>query len=152
MSDINHLATHAEPTEGDGISYRGIVWFTVILAATTLFCQALMWGMFVFLEKQENKNDPPRAAIAQPSLTLPPGPNLLTQTEDHATSEPGNLQKFREAEDTVLHSYGWVDKDGGVVRIPIDEAKKLILERGIPGGSIAPPAKAAAPGKGPGGQ
>ena len=35
-------------------------------------------------------------------------------------------------EDDVLESYGWVDKNAGVVRIPIDEAMKLTLERGLP--------------------
>ena len=32
----------------------------------------------------------------------------------------------------MLDSYGWVDKNAGVVRIPIDEAMKLTLERGLP--------------------
>ena len=32
----------------------------------------------------------------------------------------------------MLGSYGWVDKNAGVVRIPIDAAMKLTLERGLP--------------------
>ena len=32
----------------------------------------------------------------------------------------------------MLGSYGWVDSDGGVVRMPIDRAVELVLERGLP--------------------
>ena len=31
-----------------------------------------------------------------------------------------------------LNTYGWVDKNAGVVRIPIGEAMKLTIERGLP--------------------
>ena len=46
--------------------------------------------------------------------------------------EPMNLQKFREEEEHLLTSYGWVDQNAGVVRLPIDRAKALLLERGLP--------------------
>ena len=29
-------------------------------------------------------------------------------------------------------SYGWVDEKSGIARMPISEAKKLILQRGLP--------------------
>ena len=43
-----------------------------------------------------------------------------------------DLRDLRTAEDEQLKSYGWVDRNGGVVRIPIDEAMKLTLQRGLP--------------------
>ena len=43
-----------------------------------------------------------------------------------------NLQQQRDKEQKVLHGYGWVNQGAGVARMPIDEAKKLILERGLP--------------------
>ena len=54
MSDTSHLHAPAgtEPTEGDGVNYRGIVWFVAILAGTTFACQLLMWGMFAFMDRQ----------------------------------------------------------------------------------------------------
>lgn len=42
------------------------------------------------------------------------------------------LQRLRTQERETLDSYGWVDKDAGVVRIPIDRAIDLIAERGLP--------------------
>jgi hypothetical protein len=55
----------------------------------------------------------------------PPAPRLQTDS----TPE---LAEMRAQEDAELHSYGWVDRQNGVIRIPIDEAMRLMLERGYP--------------------
>ena len=36
MADINHSHAGEPPVEGDGINYRGIVWFVGVLAVTTI--------------------------------------------------------------------------------------------------------------------
>jgi hypothetical protein len=38
---------------------------------------------------------------------------------------------LRREEDAILTSYGWVDRQAGVVRIPIDVAMKQVLEEGF---------------------
>jgi len=43
-----------------------------------------------------------------------------------------DLDAYRAQEAELLHSYGWVDKDAGVARIPIDRAIDLISEQGLP--------------------
>jgi hypothetical protein len=42
------------------------------------------------------------------------------------------LQALRSAERARLSSYGFVDRDHAVVHIPIDVAKRRLLERGLP--------------------
>jgi len=135
MSDINVHSTGAPaapvaPTEADGVSYRGIVWFVAILVGTTLVCQILMWGMFVLFDRQVARADTGRSPMAAPMGQPAPAPNLLTD-------ERGNLQDFRTNEDRTLTTYGWIDKNAGTVRIPIDRAKELLLQRGIPGGDVS---------------
>jgi hypothetical protein len=39
---------------------------------------------------------------------------------------------MRAAEQKELTSYGWIDKQKQSVRIPIDQAMKLLAERGLP--------------------
>ena len=56
---------------------------------------------------------------------MPPEPRLQIHPRE-------DLQDLRASEDAILNSYGWVDKNAGIVRIPIDEAMKLILQRGLP--------------------
>jgi hypothetical protein len=40
------------------------------------------------------------------------------------------LYEFRVKEDQQLHTYGWMDKNAGIVHIPIEDAMRLMLERG----------------------
>ena len=39
-------------------------------------------------------------------------------------------QEHRDSQREQLETYGWVDKEGGVVRIPIERAMDLVLEHG----------------------
>jgi hypothetical protein len=56
---------------------------------------------------------------------LPPRPVLqVTPAQD--------LQHYRDQQNAVLNSYGWVDQKAGVVRIPIDRAMDLLLQKGLP--------------------
>lgn len=41
---------------------------------------------------------------------------------------PANLIELNTADSTALHSYGWVDKELGKVQIPIEQAKKLLVQ------------------------
>jgi hypothetical protein len=151
MADTNHTHVGSAPVEGDGISYRGIVWFVVILAATVVVSQGLMVFAFKFMEHEGNTSDTARSPLATPVNQLPPAPHLLYEKSDApAQNEPGNLARFRQLEDQKLHTYEWIDQTAGTVRIPIDRAKTLILERGLPARDTsqpAPPAAKAAPAK-----
>jgi hypothetical protein len=62
----------------------------------------------------------------------PPGPRL--QTNDAA-----DLQRFRAEEDKQLNGYHWIDKQKGVVRIPIGEAMQKLARTGIDGFPKAQP-------------
>jgi hypothetical protein len=150
MADTN-LHHHSEPipVESDGISYKGLVWFTAFLTATALVIHVLMWVMFEFMERRNEADQPARSAMADPSLQRPPGPNLLAMMNPQAPptvlgpDEPTNLQLFRQQEDAALQTYGWIDQNAGTIRIPIARAKQLLLERGLAvrGPSAAPAAE-----------
>jgi hypothetical protein len=42
------------------------------------------------------------------------------------------LRELRADEDVLLHSYDWVDRQAGIVRLPIERAMTLLTERGLP--------------------
>jgi hypothetical protein len=48
------------------------------------------------------------------------------------TREALDLATFKNEEAEVLSTYGVVDKENGVFRIPIEEAMRLTVERGLP--------------------
>jgi hypothetical protein len=56
----------------------------------------------------------------------PPGPRLETNPQ-------AELQRFRAEEEKRLNTYGWIDKQKGIVRIPINEAMKKLARTGAPG-------------------
>lgn len=50
---------------------------------------------------------------------------VLTAAEDGPASQ---LQQLRQKENEVLNSYGWVSREEGIVRIPIERAMELAVE------------------------
>jgi hypothetical protein len=43
--------------------------------------------------------------------------------------EAADMRELRREVEAALEGYGWVDRDGGVVRIPIERAMRLYVER-----------------------
>lgn len=123
MADTKQQHAVTANTESDGVSYRGIVVFLVILAVTVIATEIIVVGFFKYFEKTSPVVA--RAPLAAPAGTMPPPPNLLI-------NEPANLADFRAHEDALLDSYGWQDKNAGTVRLPIERAMELALERGFP--------------------
>ena len=41
------------------------------------------------------------------------------------------MKAMKAAEQEVLESYDWIDRDAGLVRIPIERAIELLAERGL---------------------
>src|SRR4051812_23563947 len=44
----------------------------------------------------------------------------------------GDMRDYRARVERESHSYGWIDRNRGTVRIPVEEASRRILGRGIP--------------------
>lgn len=70
----------------------------------------------------------PRAVsdVSRELTITPPEPRLQL-------NPPEDLAQFRADEDKQLNSYHWVDKDKGLVHIPISQAMKQVVEKGIDG-------------------
>jgi len=43
-----------------------------------------------------------------------------------------DMEAFRASEDVLLNNYEWVDRKHGVVRIPINRAMEMLVQRGTP--------------------
>ena len=110
--------------EGGDINVRLIVMSVVALFAVGVLSALAMLGLFTVLNSQAATRDAQVSPLVIPD-EQPPAPRLQT-------NEPAGLMKFRHKEDQTLLNYGWVDEKGGIAHIPIDEAKKKLLERGLP--------------------
>jgi hypothetical protein len=105
------------------VGYQFALWLSVAMIVSVGIVYATFW-FFEGREKSANElaQKYPLAAAAGPKT--PPTPNLQTQPFR-------DVYELRAAENKKLIEYGWVDKDGGVTRIPIDRAMEVMLQRGF---------------------
>ncbi|MGD9764431.1 MAG: hypothetical protein AB7V27_12005 [Candidatus Binatia bacterium] len=121
MTTITHDAEHTH--ERRDIYLKPVVWAGFALLIILLMTFALMFGLFERLALYEARSSPPANPLAAvEGRRMPPQPRL----QAHPLRD---LHDLRAAEEETLNSYGWVDKDAGVVRIPIARAIDLLAER-----------------------
>jgi hypothetical protein len=102
--------------------------FGVALLLVTLLAMALLLGVFNYFKASEGgaaTTVDPVKVFPQPQLEKTPMPDL---------------KAVRAAEEQVLTTYGWVDQQKGVVRIPIAQAMELVVKKGLPVRAAVPPA------------
>lgn len=122
-SHAPHAASHHEESDVD---IRGIFTFAAGLIVVTLVIGVIVWGLFVYFNtRDEGARTAAFPLAAAQEHRLPPEPRLQTNPRE-------DLRELRDAEQDTLTTYGWVDRNAGVVRIPIDDAIKLTLQRGLP--------------------
>jgi hypothetical protein len=123
--------------EHSDVNVRAILIFASIVAAVCVAAAIIVLGVFTLFEKQAKARDPqlsplavsapdmPRTTAGSPYFGAAPSPELIT-------SEPTVLRQLRDKEDKALNQYGWVDQGAGIAHVPIEQAKKLLIERGLP--------------------
>ncbi len=141
-----HIRNPEVAYEHRDLSARGVLLFLIALMVTAVFMHLILWAMFRTLSHREVQPQSPAQAIATPQNTLPRGDPARSFPAPQLQPDPvADLNKFRAREDAILESYDFVDKNRGAVRIPIDRAKQLLLQRGLPArpsGQAATPATA----------
>lgn len=95
----------------------GAFWFSVIGIIGCFLLFALIVYM-AYLPSRATAGRVPAGMTQEERLVN----NLLTPEE-----RKERLARLRETASSELHSYGWVDQESGVVRIPIEEAVDLTI-------------------------
>ena len=114
-----HEHTDIDPT----IGYKFASWLLVAM----LISAGIVYGAFRLFERQERAAGTlaQKYPLAAGVHKDPPTPNLQNQPFK-------DIYLLRQEETEKLTSYAWVDKEGGVTRIPIDRAMEVMLQRGFP--------------------
>jgi hypothetical protein len=120
-----------DPTD---LSARGVVLFLVFLAIGGILITAVTWGLYKYIA----------VAVGPNPVAGPIGASrqrLIREGADPASKFPAprlqadpvaDMNRFREREEQILNSYGWVEEADGRVHIPIERAIDLLATAGLP--------------------
>jgi hypothetical protein len=142
MSDHNphhehdpHAPDHGQ-VESSAVSPKPVLLFLAVLFISTAFVFFVVKGMDWGFRKLDEQNQGQFATeVKTQGRKLPPEPLLqgAPGKEDKPTDLPLQaMDNLRKSTNEKLNSYGWVDKPGGVAHLPIDRAKAMIAEKGLP--------------------
>jgi hypothetical protein len=132
MSHSSHAHhDHHQPptgaTQPDNVDLKAVFGFGIGLAVVTIVsCLLMLWMWKVEVAAVDAANPPrvfPLAVLDDERQ--PPEPRLQTDPKQE-------MLDLRAAEDVILNGYSWVDRNNNIVRIPVADAMKLTLQRGLP--------------------
>ena len=126
-------STYEHTDASIGIIVRFLLWLAVS-AVVIHVGLGFMYAALINRSMETGQQRYPLAATQE--QRLPPAPRLQ--------QFPANdIYEFRLGEEALLRGYGWMNREAGVVHIPIEEAMRLTVERGLlphaPGRAEAPP-------------
>jgi hypothetical protein len=153
--DLFNPETHHESSD---VPVKALLWFIVIFVVFAVVSHIVILFLYKGMAGMERRRmDPAQTAVARPTTADVPqnqpllqpfprkddkGQAVLPQSDTPVV----DLVKMREAEDETLKNYGWVDKERGIVHMPIEQAKSLLAARlavqGQLGATATPPAPA----------
>jgi len=127
------LENNRPKSGGEGYETSDADTVSVALAAVLVLLMAFLValvaaGFFQYFSRRalslDERATPAASAMAAGQRQFPE-PRLQVAPEE-------DLKAFRNREEAELQSYGWIDKQTGVVRIPIERAMDLLVEKGLP--------------------
>src|SRR2546421_11797464 len=105
--------------ETSDVHLGGVLRFAIGLVVSGIVIHVLVWFLYAYFRREAARPVPVEFPLATAAMRrLPPEPRLQTDPRD-------DLANLRRNEDHILTSYGWIDRNKGIVRIPIDEAMRL---------------------------
>jgi hypothetical protein len=142
--DVSHIQNPDVTHEESDVNIRAILQFVLGLIVFAAVVHVLMWYMLKFFEQRQEKATPPPAPMALTEKErLPPEPRLQVapgwrvdagngQDVNLALKEPtAEIEIVRRQWGEVL-TRGQKDNSGNVVAVPIEEAKRQLIEKGLP--------------------
>jgi hypothetical protein len=114
------------------MSAKAIVGFLIFLAIAGLFMHLILWGLYKRFAGAYKASLPLANPIYTSTRQMPGDPVRTFPAPRLQPDDVADMNKFRTQEEIILDTYDWVNKQQGIVRIPIDQAMKIIAQQGLP--------------------
>ena len=122
--NVTRSPSYERRYEQTDASPRGLLYFTAAIAVILALVALLLLALF----KHYQKTEPTRSVVATSFEAVeptPPPPRIQPDPK-------ADMRSYADSQDQLLDTYGWIDRQNGIVRLPIDRAMELLLERGLP--------------------
>ncbi len=136
-SEMNIPGMRPPAPHGDE-DVRAILRFGIWMVVAAVVIYAVLFGMFQYFDRQAIAADPAKSPllVGEKPPATPVSRFPQPQLQANAAAD---LVKIQATEQEKLATYGWVDRNAGVVRMPIDQAMRLVAQRGVPVWPAPPP-------------
>ena len=127
------LPTNADVKfESTDIDTRTILAYLFYLAIAVAIAFAVSVYIFKFTTKMAADSDTQMAPSHRGvGSTMPPEP-MLQGVPGHENDPQLDLRNKREKDDAANDVLKWKDKQAGIAQIPVEEAMKIIVTKGLP--------------------
>jgi hypothetical protein len=139
MDDITTKHDPLEPEGSSHVAYEHgdadivtVSKYAIALAFGVLIAASAMWGLFDYFTAHSNEEE-----TTVPKMVLEERPKLPPEPRLQATPKV-YVKELRASEEEFLKSYGWIDPNQGIVRVPIDEAIAIVAKKGLPSRAVKP--------------
>jgi hypothetical protein len=147
----NSAPSAGAPPENDTVAFetsdvkaRTIYAYLAVLGAAVI----LSYVVSVFILRVttriavESDTPPPpvREEMGKDYVTLPPEPRLQG-VPGHSTDPQNDLREKMLEDSEADEKAGWIDQNSGVAQIPVEDAMKIIAQKGLPAAPVPPAEK-----------
>ncbi len=131
IPDVSYIHNKGVAHEESDLNLNGIIKFVIHLIVLVAGSAVIVYGMYRYFSGQEYEQEKSET------------PSTLLKREQRASGKPQDmfpeprlqekpildLENYQKNEAGKLEHYNWIDKEKGIVSIPIEEAKKKLLEQ-----------------------
>ena len=153
MSTESHKSAHPAGAlpEHDTVAFetrdvkaRTIYAYLAVLAVAVILSYVVCVFILRVTTKIAVESDAPpppvRQEMGKDFLTLPPEPRLQG-VPGHGTDPQYDLRDKMQKDSEADENAAWIDQNSGIARIPVEDAMKIIAEKGLPDVSTPPAEK-----------
>ena len=132
---------HADVSfEAQDVKASPIVKFLLGLGITVVLSFLLSLGVYKGLKSYWTGSYEPPAPMHPVGPQFPTEP-MLQGMPGHLSDPQHDMREKLEADTKANEELGWVDQQAGIAQIPVKDAMKLIVEKGLPAATAAPAEK-----------
>jgi hypothetical protein len=116
-----------------GTIYGYLLALGIAVVASLLVCVYILRFTMNYAASSDTPAPPSREALGKDYRMLPPEPRLQG-VPGHQTDPQADLRQKIRDDSEANEKLEWIDRSSGIAQIPVQEAMKMLAEKGLPAG------------------